>query len=254
MTKPAAAVVLVLLCGCSTNPITGRNQVVELPAVQEHADIGFAISTGAQRMAGGDSCDEACRQQDLQFDAQVKRLAMQLEAAARAMSPDLFERIGSFQVGVDPELGTSTASSAKGRIALGGGIARLEPSDDVTAFLIAREMAHVIARHDEEDSGARIVFSALTALLPYTLIARFIASTVGAGALTGSWAEQQRREADDIEVALLVRTGRSVAGVAKSLAGGLKRDRLPEGDWTIRYNESAERVASAAQEIGRAHV
>ena len=64
-------------------------------------------------------------------------------------------------------------------------------------------MARVIARHDEEDSGARIVFSALTALLPFTLIARVIASALGSGALMGSWAEQQRREADEIALALL---------------------------------------------------
>ena len=247
MTKSASVLALALLCGCSTNPVTGRDQIVELPAVQAHADIGFALSSGAQRLSESEPCDAACRQQDLNFDAQVKRLGAGLEAAVRSMSPDLFERIGSFQIEIDPELGTSTGSSAGGRIVLGGGIARLEPADDVTAFLMAREMAHVIARHDEEDSGARMIFSALSALMPYTLIVRLLASTVGSSALTGSWAEQQRREADEIAITLLVRTGRSVAGVGKSLATGLKRDRLPEGEWTARYIESAERVAAAAE-------
>ena len=147
----------------------------------------------------------------------------------------------------EPGVRCTTGSSAGGRIVLGSGIARLEPTDDVTAFLLAREMAHVIARHDEEDSGARMVFSAVTALLPVTLIARLIASALGSKALMGTWAEHQRREADEIALALLVRTGRSVAGIAASLDSGLKKEGLPEGDWTTRYHESARRVAVAAQ-------
>jgi Zn-dependent protease with chaperone function len=235
------------LAGCSTNPVTDREQIVALPVVQAHADIGYTLSSKAQRFSAPGACDHACRGQLRAFEAQVKRLGAQLEAAARNMSPELFERIPSFDIGVDQSLGTATGSSAGGRVVLGSGIAQLEPADDVTAFLLAREMGHVIARHDEEDSGARIVFSAVTALLPVTLIARFIASALGSNALMQTWAEQQRREADEIALALLVRTGRSVASVAHSLANGLKRDRLPESDWAVRYHESAGRVALVAQ-------
>lgn len=235
------------LSGCSINPITGREQIVALPAVQAHADIGYTLSSKAQRFSAPDACDYACRAQERLFHAQVTRLGAELEAAARNMSPELFERIRSFDISVDPNLRTTTGSSAGGRIVLGSGIARLEPVDDVTAFLLAREMAHVIARHDEEDSGARMVFSAVTALLPVTLVARLIASALGSNALMGTWAEQQRREADEIALALLVRTGRSVANVAKSLAEGLKAEGLPAGDWATRYHESARRVAAFAQ-------
>ena len=62
------------------------------------------------------------------------------------------------------------------------------------------------------------------------------------GAITGSWAGKQRREADEIALALLGRTGRSATRVAESLAEGLKKVRLPEGDWAARYVESTERV------------
>jgi predicted Zn-dependent protease len=238
--------VLGALGGCATNPITGREQMVAVPAAQAHADIGFALSSSARRISESEPCAEACAEQNRRFESQVKRMGAELEAAARGMSPELFERIDGFQVGVDEELGIATGSSARGHIALGKGIAALEPDEAVTAFLIAREMAHVIARHDEEDSGARIVFSALTTLLPFTLIARIIASTLGSGALMGSWAEQQRKEADEIAVSLLVRAGRSPADVARALSAGLKTSLLPEGDWTTRYLESADRVAAAA--------
>jgi hypothetical protein len=237
---------LAFLGGCTTNPITGRGQIVSVPAAQAHAEIGFALSSGAQRLASAEPCSDICRAQDSRFVAQVERLGVQLETAARGMSPDLFERIQAFQVGVDPALGIATGSSASGRIALGQGIGRLDPADEVTAFLIAREMAHVIARHDEENSGARIVFSALTTLLPFTLIARIVASTIGSGALMGSWAEEQRREADEIAVALLVRTGRSTNQIASALKDGLKKGEIPEGDWSTRFDESVARVAAAA--------
>ncbi len=142
------------LAGCSTNPVTGRDQIVSVPAAQVHADIGFAT----------------------------------------------------------------------------------------------REMAHVIARHDEEDSGVRIVSSALRTVIPgFSLVVKFLASALGGGALMQTWAAEQRREADDIAVALLERTGRSAAVVAKSLAAGLKHVRLPGGEWSARYSESAARVALLAE-------
>ncbi len=235
------------LGGCSTNPVTGREQIVALPAVQTHANIGYTLSSKTQRFTAPGACDHVCRAQEREFEAQVRRLGTQLETAARSMSPELFERIARFEIEVDSGLGTGTGSSAGGRIVLGSGIGRLEPTEDVTAFLLAREMGHVIARHDEEDSGARMVFSALTALLPVTLIARLIASALGSKALMGTWAEHQRREADEIALALLVRTGRSVASIASGLDIGLKKEGLPEGDWTTRYHESARRVAVVAQ-------
>lgn len=247
----ALAFVLVATSGCTTNPVTGREQMVELPAVQVHADVGFALSRGARRSAEADSqldgCDAGCQALRERFRARVVEIGTSLQAAARDMSPDSLERIGAFDIGVDPDLDIATASSAGGRIALGAGLARLEPNDDVIAFLVAREMAHVLARHDEEDSGARIFFSAVTTLLPIAMVARLVASMVGSGAMMGSWAADQRREADEIALALLVRTGRTVYGVGRSLAAGLRTERLADGDeWTIRYRESAGRVATVA--------
>ena len=246
-TAVASAFSILLLAGCSTNPVTGRDQIVGLPAVQAHADISRVISSKAQRFSSPDACDHACRALEKHFEAQVKRIGGQLETAARNMSPELFERIPAFSIDVDSTAGLSTGSSAGGRISLGGGIARLEPVDDVTAFLLAREMAHVIARHDEEDSGARILFSAVTALLPVAMIARLLASAVGSNALMSTWAEKQQREADEIALALLVRTGRSVAGVSKSLTIGFKKDRLTDSVWATRFKESVQRVAQVAQ-------
>lgn len=240
-----------LLSGCATHPITGREQILALPAVQTvHADVGFALSAGGERIAASPPCEPECGSVDdlARLAGRVEAIGTQLETAARGMAPDLFARIGGFQLEVNDGIGVATGSSASGRIALGSGLAGLEPTDTVIAFLIAREMAHVIARHAEEDSGASLVLSALGMLLlpGLNVIARFIATTAGANVLKGSWAKTQQREADEIAVALLERSGLPVLSVARDLESGVRRARLPDDDWGARYRESTRRVSLKA--------
>ncbi len=80
--RPVLAFVVLSTCaglgGCSTNPVTGREQIVALPAVQAHADIGYTLSSKARRFSAPDACDHTCRGQERHFEAQVKRLGAQL--------------------------------------------------------------------------------------------------------------------------------------------------------------------------------
>lgn len=229
---------LALLPACSTNPITGRDQILPLPAVQAaHADVGFALSSGPQRSA----------EDFAGFSRRAAAIGVRLEASARDMAPDLFERIGKFQIEMNDAIGVDTGSSAGGRIVLGTGLAGLELTDTVIAFLIAREMAHVIARHAEEDSGASIAFSVLGMLLPgVNFIARFVATRLGSSVVTDSWAAQQQREADEIAMELLEQTGLRARTVALELDIGINRERLPAGEWGKRYFESAQRAERIA--------
>ncbi len=253
---------LVLLAGCTTNPITGRDQFLAFPGVQAaYADLGFAISSGAQSPEPLPSCEPGGEAQAngpgrscvdaaeaARFAHQVDRLGAELEAAARDLAPNLFKRINGFQIGVSSEIGVGTGSSAVGRIVLAPELAGIDPTDDVVAFLIAREMGCVIARRDEENSGARLVFSLLSALVPGgSMIVKLAASTAGSGALMNTWAQQQRREADEIALSLLERSHRSARVVALNLRIGLIHERLPKGEWRARFDESSARVALAAK-------
>lgn len=241
---------LALLCGCATHPMTGRDQILALPAVQiVHADVGFALATGARLIAAPASCGQDCgSDEDLaKLAGRTEAIGRQLEASAREGSPELFERIERFRIEVSGALGVASASSPGGRIVLGSGLAALEPNDTVIAFVIAREMAHVIGRHAEENSGAAVVTSLLGMLLPgVSVLARLVASTVASNALKDSWALQQQQEADEIAVALLERTGHPVFGVALGLGSAAKHARLREDDWGVRFVESSERVALIA--------
>lgn len=241
---------LALLPGCSTNPITGRDQILALPAVQAaHANVSFALSSGPQSIGASPACEQECGSAEdrASFPGRVATIGVRLEASARDMAPDLFERIEKFQIEMNDVIGVDTGSSAGGRIVLGTGLAALELTDTVIAFLVAREMAHVIARHTEEDSGASIAFSALGMLLPgVNFIARFVAARLGSSVLTGSWAAQQRREADEIAIVLLEGTGLPARSVALELDIGINRARLPAGEWGRRYLESAQRAERIA--------
>jgi hypothetical protein len=237
---------LALLAGCSTHPITGREQIIALPLVQTvHADLRFALSAGTRRDGPLPPCETDCGHAErlAVFAGAVAATGKRLEIAAREMAPDLFERIAGFQIEVSDGLDVGTGSNAGGRIVLGSGLAALEPTDAVIAFLVAREMGHVIARHAEENSGASIVFSLLGALLPgFSAIARLVASAAGSSALTSSWAAQQQREADEIAMALLELGGTPARVVALELDIGINRARLPDGEWGARYLESAKRA------------
>ncbi len=170
----------------------------------------------------------------------------ELTAEAQILAPEVFDRIAGFDIRIESDLGAGSASSAGGRIVLDAGLAALNPTDDVVAFVIAREMGHVIARHGEENSGAKMAFSALTAIIPGAALVRFAASMLGAGVLKASWAEGQRREADELAMQLLAGSGRPARVIALNLQSGLTRRYLPAGDWGRYFEQSMDRVAALA--------
>jgi Zn-dependent protease with chaperone function len=254
---------IAVFAGCTVNPNTGRNQLIaSSPAQIAHADVGFALAAAAQGLAPASSCARNIRSAPLasvtfpacpseettaRFARQVERIGAELSTEARGLAPELFTRISAFRIGIETDIGAGTASSAGGRIAVSADLAALDPTDDVVAFLIAREMGHIIARHGEEDAGAQMAFSALSAIVPIGgLIARLGASMLGSQALKTTWAERQRREADELALALLDRCQRSPAIIALNLRAGLKRERLPEGEWGAYFSQSIERIDAIA--------
>jgi Zn-dependent protease with chaperone function len=248
-----------LLAGCAVNPSTGRNQLIALPAAQiAHADLGFTLSAAAQGMAPSSACTQragdvgvagtACPSAESvrRFTHQVRRMGIELTAEARIIAPELFSRIRGFDIRVENDIGAGSASSAGGRIAVDSSLAAINPTDDVVAFVLAREMGHVIARHGEEDSGAKMAFSALTAFIPGAMVVKFAASMVGAGVLRASWAEGQRREADELALLLLSGTGRPARVVALNLQSGMTHRHLPAGEWASYFSQSVSRVNAIA--------
>jgi len=266
------ALVAMVLGGCSTHPITGRGQIVVLPGVQAaYSDIGFEFSARSRGFVIPPSCESGCGSDAarLAFAQRVEEIGERLAGAANALSPELRDRIGKFQIEVSDGSGMQMASSAGGRIIVGSGLAALggagadaaprrriilgtelgalDPGGVVLAFLLAREMGHVIARHSEEDSGASMVVSALGLLLPgVNVLARFVVSNVASDSLRAGWAEQQQREADELALALLERTGLSALNVSFALQDTIYPVRNPEDAWDANYLASTQRVGQLA--------
>src|SRR6185436_9044664 len=94
--------------GCSTHPITGRDQIIALAGVQAaHAEAGYAFSAGVQRFTAEPSCEQDCGSSAslANFAERAAAIGAQLGPAAHDLSPDLFGRIGRFAIEVDQTLG-----------------------------------------------------------------------------------------------------------------------------------------------------
>ena len=255
---------LAVLSGCAVNPNTGRNQLMALPAAQSaHANIAYAISSpgGATTVplcatvlpsppiTTSTTAPSACLSpaQRERFARQVQRIGGELTEAAHALAPTLVARFEAFSIAVDPEIATGTVSNAGGRIALSSDLAAMDPTDDVVAFLIAREMGHVIARHGEENAGVRMAASAIATLVPIGAVLRLAASFLGSQIVTTNWAEPQRREADELALGLLDLCDRSPGVIALNLRAGLNRSRLPAGEWSTSFFQSIDRVIAISR-------
>ena len=131
-----------------------------------------------------------------------------------------------------------SASNARGAIVLFRSIQHLDLDDDATAFIIGREMGHVIARHHKSNAKTKIFFTVLTAVLfpaaslisassaaaqattattLMTSAASTVTSFVGSEVALSRIKPNQLSEADDISIALLEFGGVTKADTARSL-------------------------------------
>lgn len=257
-----------LLCGCASTTQSGRMQLsVPAPLAAIYSEAGMRMQLAASQ-AVANECDGPQCALDPAFGARVRHLSAALADTAFAAHPALRERCERFEFVVvdNPEPGS--ASSAAGTVAIHSGVQQLRLDDAALAFLIAREMAHVIERHHDEDSATNILVSLLAQAaqwaLPVPAVLRSIvaampvevfavaaattttaASVVGARAARSGKRPEQLREADDMALELLAQRGWYGREVAAALGGGLPA--LGKGEWSDDLRGSALRVAELTQ-------
>lgn len=247
-----AAVACLGIAGCATVQTEGRARMIDMPLASTHADIAFTMTTGSRHSAGCDgsvNCPAAAdTEAAARFAVQVRRVAGSLQTGARHLYPDLAQRVpglvdSRFDVYVvdGDELGS--VSSANGRIALNAAFGVRLPYDDWMAFVIAREMGHVIARHHEENSAAGIATSVImNILIPGSSLLKTLMSAGGSEIAAQSKRDVQGMEADAIAYQQFARHRRRTApcslmgifaaGVARS-APCFKSRRWWHGDQTL---------------------
>lgn len=238
------------IAGCATVPTENRARITDMPLASAHADIGFTLTTAQRRgMACAETsiCPNAAESEAaLRFARQVHRVAEVLQAGARQLYPDLAQRVprmvaGQFDVYVVDGDDAGSASSANGRIAVNAGLGARLPYDDWMAFVIAREMGHVIARHHEENSSAGMVTSVImNILIPGSGLMKGLVSAGGSKIASGSQRDVQTLEADAIALELLKAAGFRLRDIYLTLL--IEPLALDDGAWSKSFKDSSDHL------------
>ncbi|MDP1634913.1 MAG: M48 family metalloprotease, partial [Gallionellaceae bacterium] len=231
------------MAGCATVSTENRARMVDMPLASTHADIAFTMATGLRQStpcnesaACPNASDSAPQQR---FAQQVQRVTGVLQEGAQRLYPDLVQRVpgmvaGRFDVYVVDGDEPGSASSANGRIALNAGLGARQPYDDWMAFVIAREMAHVIARHHEENSSAGIATSVImNILIPGSSLLKSLLSAGGSGIAAKSQRDVQSLEADAMAHELLEAAGYHLRNIYLTLL--IEPVVLDDGQWSRSF-------------------
>ncbi|MDP2879504.1 MAG: M48 family metalloprotease [Sulfuricella sp.] len=250
-----------LLGACATSP-QGRMQVTVPSSVSAvHSEMGMRLNLAAAADALSSCVGVECRL-DRAFDQRVQRLGTRLAQSAFEIYPDLTERFSQFEFVVAEKAEPGSASSAVGTVVIFRGVQKLRLDEEALAFLIAREMGHVISRHHDEDSATSILFSiAAQVLLPVTNLIRgsaaliqatatastlsTAASFVGSRIVIESYKLDQLREADAVALDLLASLGWNRGEIADALASSTQV--IGDDRWSKDLRVSAREVGGLTE-------
>lgn len=220
-----------------------------------YSDIDMRVRLATKPDA--ETCSGEQCELNSEFDTQVQRVGDRLATAAYNIHPDLSKRVPSFTFSVADKKASGIASNGAGKIVIFRGIQDLDLSEDAIAFILAREMGHVIGRHHNKNATTKILFSVLASVL-FPAVTLLSASNVAAQATTSmvtSFASSatsyfgseaaiskvkpaQLIESDDIAVALLDANGWDM----RSVASTLQFDDVAENGWLKDLHTSTQRL------------
>jgi Zn-dependent protease with chaperone function len=228
-----------LLAGCATaTSDTGRSQFVaprQLGAAYSEVELQAMLAFTPDARCADSACDEVKA-----FRARVGQIGGRLARAARELAASPTE-VPVFQFIIPEKAELGTLSSAGGSIVVFDGVRELGGDDIVLAFLIAREMGHVLSKHHEENSATNLLVSAAVALaFPVANLLRGASATLStttaltttsatataattAASMAGSrivksvYRPDQLREADAVALKLMHKAGWSIVEIDDAL-------------------------------------
>jgi predicted Zn-dependent protease len=264
---------LLFVTGCATSP-EGRTQLVAPAPLQGFSAVYSEFDMQLQLVTATDapSCKEAECAADRAFDQRILALGKRLADIAFRQHPDLHLRFPRFDIVVADKADPGAASSAGGTVVIFRGVRHLELDDAALAFILAREMSHVIAgHHDENVTTSILVALAAQILFPVLNLGALIsgsaattaattaassavattavasaASFAGSRALRASYRPQHVIEAEAIAMKLLVAAGWDGHEVSDQLQS-LRPALADEPGWVVELRESTQRIAVLLQ-------
>jgi hypothetical protein len=268
---------LFFVTACATSP-EGRTQLVApqplqgFSAVYSEFDMHLQLVTATNAPA----CGEAECAADRAFDQRILALGRRLSWAAFRQHADLQLRFQRFDFLIADKADPGAASSAAGTVVIFRGVRQLNLDDAALAFILAREMSHIIAgHHDENVTTSVLIAVAAQILFPIlnigtlfsgsaattaaattattaastavtTTAVTSVASFAGSRALRASERPLQVREAESIAMKLLAAAGWDGREVSDQLEA-LRPALLDEPDWTAELRESTRHIARRMQ-------
>lgn len=239
-----------LAAGCaSTGGSSDRSRFVaprQIAEAYSEAELRAMVAVAADVQCLEQACEGAAA-----FRRQIRELGVKLARSAREIRSDLGGPVPNFIFLVPAKKEIGTLSSAGGNIVVFDGVRSLGLDEPALAFLIAREMGHVISQHHEENSGTSLAVSIIVTLaMPMATVLRgavasvsavsstsavataatTAASVAGAQIIKSIYRPDQLRESDLVALKILNQAGWSTQAVAESLLAA--SDRLREEGWT----------------------
>lgn len=208
-----------ILAGCSTSP-QGRKQITApLPVSQAYSEADMRIKLATASTVAAPCAGVECTRNQA-FDEQVQALGSRLALAAFDNYPDLLKRVSVFQFEMAEKAEPGTASNAAGKIVVYRGVQELGLDEAGVAFLLAREMGHVIGQHHDENSATRILLSVAAGVL-FPALHLF----------SGTAVAQQATQATSVTTltSAAASTAASYVG-SQAILAGIKPDQLSEAD------------------------
>ena len=169
--KLVAILILFLLGGCATHSEQGRGRALapqELGVVYSEVEMQTRLVLTPEALCEEDDCIAT-----QEFRTRLLEIGEQVIDASYSLAFERDMSAPSFLISVPPKDDIGTLSSATGEIVIFGGVRNLRLSNAALAFLMAREIGHVLARHHDENAATSIGVSiAVSILFPMTNILR----------------------------------------------------------------------------------
>lgn len=242
-------------CATANDPARPRLAAPrEITALHSEVTVQAQLALKPDRQCQSDDCAAA-----EMFRRQVGLIGGKLSDAAAQLADDLRLDVARSEVTVSDKDDIGTLSTASGKVIVFDGLRDLALPEAALAFLVAREMGHVLGGHHDENSSTSIAVSlAMAVLFPLAGLLHGIETTYTATTLTGSltstaasfagsrilqeqYREEQRREADALGLRILARAGWSPQEVADALQAA--EARLVGEGWMAELRSSQQWLA-----------
>ena len=185
---PAACVLAcTILGGCASDTHSDRTPLAAPTGVSE-----IYSQANLQLMFATTASTPECRQSEcisrVEFDRRVTEVGTRLSAAAYKAYPELAARIEAFNFKVVDKAELGAGSTAGGLVVVLRPVNGIVRSDEALAFVLGREIGHVVAQHHEENTATSIVISIVaTVIAPVVNVAKLMAAVYsGASAAAAS--------------------------------------------------------------------